>query len=225
MNNPNQRLHPVLWVAAIALTAACVVAIAKMSGWIGPSTEPALANSANAEKLAEQDAEKNAAVAPAPSSKDGAKARATSKRSTAEEPRYSRSDARPYVNSYPAARHYCGDCGIVEAVRTVKVPAKASGVGAVAGGVVGGLLGHQVGEGSGKDVATVAGAVVGGLTGHQVEKHVRTTTHYEVDVTMADGTRRSIPYNSQPPWSRGDEVEVRNGVISAASTKRSIDSL
>jgi uncharacterized protein YcfJ len=36
------------------------------------------------------------------------------------------------------------------------------------GGLIGGVLGHQVGGGSGKDLATVAGAVGGAVVGNNV---------------------------------------------------------
>jgi uncharacterized protein YcfJ len=40
--------------------------------------------------------------------------------------------------------------------------------GAIAGAVIGGVLGHQIGGGSGKDLATVGGAVAGGVIGSNV---------------------------------------------------------
>ena len=40
--------------------------------------------------------------------------------------------------------------------------------GAIAGALIGGVLGHQVGGGSGKDLATVGGAVAGGWVGSNV---------------------------------------------------------
>lgn len=40
--------------------------------------------------------------------------------------------------------------------------------GAIVGAVIGGVLGHQVGGGSGQDIATVGGAVVGGVVGANV---------------------------------------------------------
>ena len=40
--------------------------------------------------------------------------------------------------------------------------------GAIAGALIGGVLGHQVGGGSGKDIATVGGAVAGGVIGSNV---------------------------------------------------------
>jgi len=40
--------------------------------------------------------------------------------------------------------------------------------GAIAGALIGGVLGHQVGGGTGKDIATVGGAVAGGVIGSKV---------------------------------------------------------
>ena len=40
--------------------------------------------------------------------------------------------------------------------------------GAIAGALIGGVLGHQIGGGTGKDVATVGGAVAGGVIGSNV---------------------------------------------------------
>ena len=51
------------------------------------------------------------------------------------------------------------------------VPSSRSGPnvpGALAGAVIGGVLGHQVGGGSGRDLATVGGAVAGAAVGAQV---------------------------------------------------------
>jgi uncharacterized protein YcfJ len=43
--------------------------------------------------------------------------------------------------------------------------------GAIAGALIGGVLGHQVGGGSGKDLATVGGAVAGGYIGSNVGRN------------------------------------------------------
>ena len=43
--------------------------------------------------------------------------------------------------------------------------------GAIAGALIGGVLGHQVGGGSGKDIATVGGAVAGGVIGSNVNRN------------------------------------------------------
>lgn len=41
--------------------------------------------------------------------------------------------------------------------------------GAIVGGLAGGILGHQVGGGSGKDVATALGVVLGAMAGDQLQ--------------------------------------------------------
>jgi uncharacterized protein YcfJ len=41
----------------------------------------------------------------------------------------------------------------------------------IAGAVIGGVVGHQIGGGSGRDIATVGGAVAGGYAGNQIAKH------------------------------------------------------
>src|SRR5262249_30888617 len=40
--------------------------------------------------------------------------------------------------------------------------------GAVIGGIVGGILGHQVGGGTGKDLATAGGAIAGAVVGNNI---------------------------------------------------------
>lgn len=53
--------------------------------------------------------------------------------------------------------------------RQVKDPHRVTGT--VIGAVAGGLIGHQVGGGTGKDLATVGGAVAGGVVGHKIQRH------------------------------------------------------
>ena len=48
--------------------------------------------------------------------------------------------------------------------------------GALAGALIGGVLGHQVGGGTGRDIATVGGAVVGGAIGSNVGRDNSPTT-------------------------------------------------
>jgi outer membrane lipoprotein SlyB len=104
----------------------------------------------------------------------------------------------------------CSSCGEVVAVRAVQHTPSTSGVGIAGGAVVGGLLGNQIGGGTGRTLATIAGAVGGGYAGNQVEKHVRTTTSYMVEVRMQNGKTHSFPQNSEN-WHVGDQVRVVNG--------------
>ena len=85
----------------------------------------------------------------------------------------------------------------------------------VGGAVVGGLLGNQIGNGSGRSLATVAGAVGGGFAGNEIEKRTRTNTTYEVRVRMEDGHVRTFPYNNPPNWNTGDQVRVVDGYLRA----------
>lgn len=52
--------------------------------------------------------------------------------------------------------------------------------GAVVGALLGGILGHQVGGGTGKDIATVGGAVAGGVIGSNVGRNGQPATTREV---------------------------------------------
>ncbi len=105
----------------------------------------------------------------------------------------------------------CVTCGTVQAVHEVKEKGQGSGIGAVGGAVVGGLLGNQVGGGNGKKVMTVIGAVGGGLAGHEVEKRVRSTVGYDVQVRMEDGSVRTI--RSAEPVAVGTRVFVEGGEL------------
>lgn len=105
----------------------------------------------------------------------------------------------------------CVTCGTVQAVHEVKEKGQGSGLGAVGGAVVGGLLGNQVGGGNGKKVMTVIGAVGGGVAGHEVEKRVRSTVAYDVQVRMEDGSVRT--FRRAEPVAVGSRVFVEGGEL------------
>ena len=58
-------------------------------------------------------------------------------------------------------------CHNVEVQRNSSDPNRIAGT--AAGAVVGGLLGNQIGDGSGRKVATVGGAVAGGAVGRKLQ--------------------------------------------------------
>lgn len=92
----------------------------------------------------------------------------------------------------PTRAAICATCGTVQAVHEVQEKGQGTGLGAIGGAVVGGLLGNQVGGGNGKKAMAVVGAVGGGLAGHEVEKRVRSTVSYDVQVRMEDGSVRTL---------------------------------
>ena len=112
------------------------------------------------------------------------------------------------------AQPVVGQLAVVEAVREVKEPGDAKGVGAVAGGVAGGVLGHKLGKGKG--LVTVIGAAAGAFGGHQIEKKVRAEKHWETAVRLDDGTQHTLSSEAQPSWSVGQRVRLVNGELRAA---------
>ncbi|WP_341678761.1 glycine zipper 2TM domain-containing protein [Niveibacterium sp. SC-1] len=216
-----RNLHPVLWVAAIAVILASFAAVGAIFGWIpgsGARNAEPLATASAPQALPETPAPAQLATAPAVTAPAPA---APAKSSTGA------SSARPVHKSkpHPVAQDddyrpapvaaVCADCGTIDKVRTIQHEGEGTGLGAVGGAVIGGVLGNQVGEGNGKRAARIGGAVLGGLAGHQVEKRVRSGTSWEVDVRMNDGATRTVSYTQQPTWQPGDPVRVENGEIHA----------
>ena len=105
----------------------------------------------------------------------------------------------------------CRNCGTIDSINIIAKQGEGSGAGAVLGGVLGGVLGHQVGNGRGKDLATVAGAVGGALLGNSVEKNAKTAKSYDVRVRMEDNTFQTLRYETEPDVRVGDKVRVENG--------------
>ena len=111
------------------------------------------------------------------------------------------------------AAKYCANCGVVEAVNVIEVKGEGNYLGMIAGGLAGALLGHQVGGGSGKQIATVAGAAGGAFAGNEVEKRMKTTKHYEVITRLESGGTQAVTYETDPGYKAGDKVKVENGTL------------
>lgn len=216
------KLHPVLWIAAVAVIALSLAGVGAIFGVIptsGSATKPdepvaavtappsaaAPATSVAAPKAAEPAAPEHK---PAPR-KVAVKAPETKPAPAAvPQPAQATQPAAP-----PPAPAICINCGTVDNIREVTQKGEGTGIGAVGGAVAGGLIGSQIGKGSGRTAATVIGAVGGGVAGHQVEKHVRSTKKYEVTVHFEDGSSRVFTYDTQPAWRIGDRVKNDNGVL------------
>jgi outer membrane lipoprotein SlyB len=86
------------------------------------------------------------------------------------------------------------------------------GAGTVIGGVVGGVLGHQVGGGTGKDIATVAGVVGGAVVGHEIEKSNQQQQNvYRIQVRLDNGGSQTMTQQSLNDLRVGDRVRIENG--------------
>ncbi|WP_299540124.1 glycine zipper 2TM domain-containing protein [uncultured Herbaspirillum sp.] len=193
------RIHPLVAGASVAVILVSLIGVAAMTGLL-PSSK-----SANSPQQV-------AAMEQADQAGQGQQGLAQQRapQSTSYQPQpgaYPAQAAAPVAQRAPAV---CSSCGEVVGVRTVRHTAPTSGVGIAGGAVVGGLLGNQIGGGTGRTLATIAGAVGGGYAGNEVEKNVRATTSYVVDVRMENGKTRSFPQTSEN-WRVGDQVRVVNG--------------
>src|SRR5574340_178560 len=172
------KLHPVLWAAAISVIVLSLAGLGAIFGVIptaGSKTTdtlaaaPAAADKASAPDIKSADAKTEAAAdepvkKAAPAQKPAVKHAPTK---VAHSETAARADHTAAARAAPAV---CRDCGVVEAVRPIEEKGEGTGLGAVAGGLVGGLLGNQIGRGNGRTVATVAGVAGGAYAGHQIEK-------------------------------------------------------
>jgi uncharacterized protein YcfJ len=109
----------------------------------------------------------------------------------------------------------CASCGTVESVQAVQQKGEGSGLGVAGGALAGGLLGHQVGGGNGKTALTVLGAVGGAFAGNEVEKRVKATTVYDVQVRMEDGSLRS--FRRSEPIAAGTKVQAEGTTLRVSS--------
>src|SRR6266700_1518777 len=184
-----RQYHPLVIIAAIAVTLFSLVGIAAVLGWIPTSVGGGATAQAPAQPEPAKQAEEQHAVKPKP---------------------------RPVHQAVvppppPQVAAICRECAVIEDVRDVEVAGQGSGAGAV----VGGVIGHQVGGGRGRDVATVLGALGGGLAGNQIEKNAKKTKEYQIFVRYEDGTKGMFTQPTPPSWRIGDKVKVINGAIQA----------
>ena len=207
------KMNPLVAIAAVAVTAFSLVGIGIMTGLVPNSfsknSESALQTEAVNTKAAKTATE--TATAPASPSKP----KAQIKQAETKRPVQVATQAQSAPAEQPRAAPLCTTCGVVASVNAITQKGEGSGIGAVAGGVLGGVLGHQVGGGTGKKIATVAGAAGGAYAGHQVEKGMKSTTRYDVVVSMDDGTTRTFSYDTQPAFQAGVKVRVVNGALTA----------
>jgi outer membrane lipoprotein SlyB len=194
----SKSLHPLAWIAGIAVILFSAAGIAAIMGWI-PTSLGHPSDNAALEKLST-----NTANPPAPTAKPSA-------------PKAHTAPAPTQVANNAPAKPKCAECGVIESVREIQNRGEGTGLGAVGGAVVGGLLGNQVGSGRGTTAATAIGAVGGVIAGNEIEKRVKSTKGYEVTVRFDDGTSRVISQANAPAWRTGDHVKVVDGVIQSNS--------
>ncbi len=111
------------------------------------------------------------------------------------------------TNNQQRSSPSCIDCGRVTAVKVDQKRGDSNALGVVAGGAAGALLGHQVGGGTGKDLATIAGAVGGAYAGKKLQERANATKTWTVEVQYDNGQRGSFSYDADPGVQNGDRVQ------------------
>lgn len=104
----------------------------------------------------------------------------------------------------------CLDCGKVLSVNVQDKQGEAGPLGVIAGGVAGAILGHQVGGGTGRDLATVAGAAGGAYAGHKVEQNMKSGKVWVVTVRFDNGSQNTFNFDNDPGYHVGDLIR-KNG--------------
>lgn len=214
----SNKLHPVLWVAAVAVIILSAAGVAAIFGVIPTSgSAPKQAEPVAAAVPATVPAAATKSTEPAAAENKPVPAKKVAAAKPAESKPAQQAEARPaQVAAQPApAPAICVNCGTIESIVEKTQKGEGTGIGAVAGGVAGAVLGSQVGKGGGKTAATVIGGVGGAVAGHQAERYIRKTTKWEIIVRMEDGTAREFDVDAQPVWRVGDKVKIENNVIMA----------
>jgi outer membrane lipoprotein SlyB len=233
-----KALHPLLTVAAISVTVFSAVGIAALTGVlphsVGSTKEaaPAALVAAPAPLVAAPDIAASSAPAAKPAedaaSMPPAAARSTPKpahKKVAKAPKPVQIAEAPQAAPFPpppapvveAPKPVpAGILGVVESVREIKQPQRTNGSGPILGGIAGAVAGTQVGRGNGKNLATILGAVGGAVAGTAVERNVRATKHWEVNVRLDDGSTQTINSDAQPFWHGGERVRFLDGKLQPA---------
>jgi len=207
-----RRTHPLVIIAAVAITLFSLVGIGAVLGWIPTSVGTPGAASTPLAQAPEQPA-----AQPEPAKPVERQPVVRPKPVVRSEPPHVAARAAVPPPPPVVVAAICRECAVIEEVREVEKAGQASGAGAVGGAVVGGVVGHQMGGGRGKDFATILGALGGGLAGNAIEKNAKKTVEYQIVVRYEDGTKGLFTQATPPSWRSGDKVKVINGVIQGRS--------
>ena len=102
----------------------------------------------------------------------------------------------PVTKTIRTPRQECHD---EQVTRQAPVKDEHQVLGTIAGAVIGGVVGHQIGGGSGRDIATVAGAAGGGYAGNRIQKNLQdkdtVTSTEQKCTTVYDSSEKITGYH------------------------------
>ena len=224
MSTPSthRSLHPMQWVAAIAVTVFAITGIGAITGLIPVAKSQTDAQPAPQPIAAEVPAAPVAPVAavpaPAPAPQVVVNTAPAPVKHHHRPTTLASNDMPPPPGAVPPdykpqPAPICNDCGRIESVQRITHDGNGSGVGAVAGGVLGGALGNGVGQGNGRVLTTIAGAIGGAFLGNHVEKSNKQTVTYQTTVRFDDGSSRVFNNANEPGWREGERIHLVNGEL------------
>lgn len=112
-----------------------------------------------------------------------------------------------------AGKAACAGCGKVLGVAVGEKKGEGGALGVIGGGIAGAVLGHQVGAGTGKDLATIAGAAGGAYAGHKIEEKMKATKVWSVRVQLDNGEEHTFSFDHDPGFAAGDPVKTSGDSI------------
>lgn len=225
MNSSLPKLHPLMTIAAVSITAFSLLGIGAITGLVTPAhsdhTEalPISASTPAETEAAAEQKDQRAETLSMPKEKStvsnpSAVWHIPTIGKTNTDSKASASSPRSEVVTDTKV---CAHCGQIESIGLVKHDGDGSGLGAIAGGVTGGVIGNQIGKGKGSTLMTILGIGSGAYAGHTIEKKVKATSSYVVKVRMQDGSARTVTQTDKPSFAVGDQVKIANGGLAAIS--------
>ena len=101
--------------------------------------------------------------------------------------------------------------GTIVALRQVQIQAESRTgnlLGGGGGAVIGGLLGHQVGGGSGRDIATAIGAIGGAMAGTAAEDAANRINAWEMEIRTDSGEDLIVVQRADRQFEAGQRVRL-----------------
>lgn len=206
MNNLLRKTHPMVLIAAVALTIFSLLGSAAITGLI-PS-----AYSQKQDYVHDQTDNSNESIAKHPDTSNQSKSVPAN---TSNMQNNGEADISVHRQESEKAAA-CTNCGTILSIRAVERKGDASGLGAVAGGVAGGVVGNQIGKGKGNVLMTLIGIGGGAYAGHTIEKNIKSSTAYLIKVRMENGSYRTITQYSEPQYAVGDKVQLDGSQLTKA---------
>lgn len=210
MSTSTRKTHPMVLIAATALTVFSILGSAMITGLI-PSAHSERTDDATKLELNNTSAPDQAKPAEdVPVDKNTVSGKVSQSGQTAN------TKSGDATNNTTKDIASCQDCGKIISIKRVTTDGEATGLGAVAGGVTGGVIGNQIGKGQGNILMTVLGVGGGAYAGHTIEKKINADRAYVIKVKMENGDYKTVRQHHEPAFAIGDAVKVKNGSLTSA---------